>query len=92
VRATASLAFGRRTSAVLRWLRLVPQRIDVFDATSLDVIVRPRQGQPPGLAHDGEVALEAPAEASAAHAGPGYSTSIRIVPAALDVYRPATAR
>ncbi|HEX6364701.1 MAG TPA: phosphatase PAP2 family protein [Agromyces sp.] len=87
--ATASLAFGRRTSAVLRWLRLVPQRIDVFTATSLDVIVRPRQGQPPGFAHDGEVALDAPAEASAEHPGPGYRTRITIAPRALDVYRPA---
>ncbi len=92
VRAAASLAFGRRTSAVLRWLRLLPQRIDMFTATSLDVIVRPRQGQSPGFAHAGEVALEASSEASADHPGPGYRTRITIEPAALDVYRPAMSR
>jgi diacylglycerol kinase family enzyme len=92
VRAAASLAFGRRTSAVLRFLRLLPRRSEAFTATSLDVVVRPRQGQPPGFAHDGEVALEAPAEASAAFAGAGYRTTVGVVPAALDVYRPATRR
>ena len=90
VSAVASLAFGRRTSAVLRALRLFPRHSESFTATSLDVEVRPRQGQPPGFAHDGEVALEAPAEASATLATPGYRTAIRVVPAALDVYRPAS--
>ena len=89
MRAAASLAFGRRTSMVLRWLRLLPQRMEGFEATSLDVIVRPRLGQPPGFAHDGEVALEAPAEASAATAMPGYRTAVRVVAGALDVYRPS---
>lgn len=89
VRAVASLAFGRRTSAVLGRLRLLPRRSEAFTATSLDVVVRPRQGQPPGFTHDGEVALDAPAEASAAASFPGYRTTIRVVPVALDVYRPA---
>ncbi len=92
VRAVASLAFGRRTSAALRRLRLIPHRSEAFTAAALDVVVRPRRGQPPGFAHDGEVALEAPAEASAASAAPGYRTAIRVVPAALDVYRPAADR
>ncbi len=91
VRAAASLAFGRRTSAVLRGLRLLPRRIESFTAESLDVVVRPREGQPPGFAHDGEVAIEAPAEAAAAYPAPGYRTTVRVVPAALDVYRPAAA-
>jgi len=90
VRAAATLSFGRRTSAVFRALRLLPRRIERFTATSLDVIVRPRERQSPGFAHDGEVATDAPAEASAAYAGPGYRTMITIAPAVLDVYRPAT--
>ena len=89
VRAAASLAFGRRASAVLRGLRLLPRRIESFTAESLDVVVRPREGQPPGFAHDGEVAIAAPAEAAAAYPAPGYRTTVVIVPAALDVYRPA---
>jgi len=90
VGAAASLAFGRRTSAVLRGLRLLPRRSEAFTARALDVVVRPRQEQPPGFAHDGEVALEAPAAASTASAAPGYRTTIRVVPASLDVYRPAS--
>ncbi|WP_308164618.1 phosphatase PAP2 family protein [Agromyces sp. ISL-38] len=89
-RAAASLAFGRRTSAMLRRLRLLPERIESFRTESLEVIVRPRHGQPPGFAHDGEVSLEAAEEASAELAVPGYRTTLQIVPAALDVYRPAT--
>ncbi len=89
VRAAASLSFGRRTSAVFRRLRLLPRRIEAFHTTSLDVIVRPRRGQPPGFAHDGEVAMSAPAAASAELATPGYRTTITVVPAAIDVYRPA---
>lgn len=89
VRAAATLAFGRRTSAVFRALRLLPRRTEAFHARSLDVIVRPRRGQPPGFAHDGEVAMSAPAAATAALATPGYRTTITVVPDALDVYRPA---
>lgn len=92
VRAVGSLAFGRRTSAVLRGLRLVPERLESYAAESIDVVVRPRQGQPPGFAHDGEVAFEAPAEAAARTASPGYRTTVRVLPAALDVYRPAGPR
>lgn len=88
-RAIASLAFGRRTSAVVRALGLPPRRIERLRAESIDVVVRPREGQPPGFAHDGEVAIEAPAEATAAYSGNGYRTRITIAPGALDVYRPA---
>ena len=90
VRAAATLAFGRRTSAVFRAFRLLPHRIETFRATSLDVVVRPREGQPPGFAHDGEIALDEPVEASARYPGPGYRTTVRIVPATLDVYRPSS--
>ncbi|WP_235507609.1 phosphatase PAP2 family protein [Agromyces sp. Root1464] len=90
VRAAGALAFGRRTSAVLRRIRLLPERLESFTSESIEVLVRPRHGQPPGFAHDGEVSLEAPSEASARTASPGYRTTLRIVPAALDVYRPAS--
>ena len=90
--AMASLAFGRRISMILRGLGLLPRRLEWRMTESLDVIVRPQQGQPPGFAHDGEVAIEAPARAAAASAEPGYRTRIRVVPAALDVYRPAATR
>jgi undecaprenyl-diphosphatase len=89
LRAAASLAFGRRVSAVVRHLRLLPRRVEAFRTVELEVIVRPREGQPPGFAHDGEVALDESVEASAAYRGPGYRTVVRVVPAALDVYRPA---
>ncbi len=91
-RAAASLAFGRRVSVVMRRLRLLPRRVEAFSTVELEVLVRPRQGQPPGFAHDGELAVEGPAEASAAYRGPGYRTTVRIVPAVLDVYRPARDR
>lgn len=91
VRAAGALAFGRRTSAVLRRIHLLPKRLESFTSESIEVLVRPRHGQPPGFAHDGEVSLEAPAEASARTATPGYRTTVRILPAALDVYRPASA-
>lgn len=92
IRAAASLAFGHRTSAVLRGLGLLPRRIEAFTCESLEVVVRPRRGQPPGFAHDGEVAVAAPAEAQATYAGSGYHSTITIVPQSLDVYRPATPR
>ena len=69
----------------------MPHRIESSTTESLDVVVRPRQGQPPGFAHDGEVALDASAEAQASYAGSGYRTLIRIAPQALDVYRPSRA-
>jgi undecaprenyl-diphosphatase len=90
IRAVASLAFGRRTAAVFRALGLVPERMEAFPTREIDVLVRPRHGQPPGFAHDGEVSFEKPIAASAEIATPGYRTTIRIVPAALDVYRPGT--
>ncbi|MDQ0894712.1 bifunctional phosphatase PAP2/diacylglycerol kinase family protein [Agromyces ramosus] len=88
-RAAASLAFGRRTSAVLRSIRLLPRRIESFTTKSLEVTVHPRHGQPPGFAHDGEVALEATAEASARDPRLGYRSTVRVVAASLSVYRPA---
>ncbi|UOQ90441.1 phosphatase PAP2 family protein [Agromyces endophyticus] len=88
LRAAGTLAFGRRTSALLRGMRLLPKRFESYTTESIDVLVRPRHGQPPGFAHDGEVATEATVDASARTPAPGYRTTVRIVPAALDVYRP----
>lgn len=90
VRAAGALAFGRRTSALLRRIRLLPKRFESFTSESIEVLVVPRHGQPPGFAHDGEVSIDEPVEASARTAAPGYRTTVRIVPAALDVYRPAS--
>jgi undecaprenyl-diphosphatase len=90
LRAAGALAFGRRTSAVLRRARLLPKRLESYTTEAIEVLVRPRRGQPPGFAHDGEVSIEAPVEASARTAAPGYRTTVRIVPAALDVYRPSS--
>ncbi|WP_166548651.1 diacylglycerol/lipid kinase family protein [Agromyces luteolus] len=87
--AIAALAFGQRTASVLRRLRLVPERVEAFTSTGLTIDVRPRNGLPPGFVHDGEVALDAPAAASADLSAPGYRTRVRVVPAAMDVYRPA---
>ncbi|HEX6955604.1 MAG TPA: phosphatase PAP2 family protein [Agromyces sp.] len=87
--AIASLAFGRRSAGVLRRLRLIPERVASFTATEVSVDVRPRRGQAPGFAHDGEVALDGPAAASAHLSAPGYRTTIRLVPGAVDVYRPS---
>ena len=90
-RAVASLAFGRRTSGILRGLGMLPRRIESFTTPSLEVVVKPREDQPPGFAHDGEVATATAAEAAAAHGDRGYRTRIAIEPGALDVYRPAVA-
>ena len=90
-RAVASLAFGRRISGILRGLCMLPRRIESFMTPSLEVIVRPSEDQPPGFAHDGEVATATAAEAAAAHGDRGYRTAITIEPGALDVYRPAVA-
>jgi diacylglycerol kinase family enzyme/membrane-associated phospholipid phosphatase len=86
-RAVASLAFGHRTSAVLRALRLLPTatEIESFTAATVRVTVRPRHGQPPGFSHDGEVS---PVGDEAAGVEGGYVTTLRIVPDGLRVYSP----
>ncbi|MCK8608398.1 phosphatase PAP2 family protein [Agromyces sp. C10] len=89
LRAIASLAFGRRSAGLLRRLRLIPERVEAYTDTEVTVDVRPRGGQPPGFAHDGELAVDEPAAASADLSAPGYRTTVRLVPGALDVYRPA---
>jgi hypothetical protein len=68
--AVASLTFGRRGKP-----------LEVFTTESLTVEVRPRRGQPPGFAHDGEVS-------PAGELGGRYVSRIRIMPGGLDVYSP----
>ena len=89
LRAAASLAFGRRTSAVLRRLHLLGrQAVDAFTAESVTAVVRPAGGQPAGFAHDGEVSLDVPA----GEPDGGFTSTVRVIPGGLDVYSPARAR
>lgn len=57
LRAVVALAFGRKTIAVLRALRLMPSRGDVerMLVPSIDLIVRPDAGHPSVFVHDGEL-------------------------------------
>ncbi|WP_353808573.1 bifunctional phosphatase PAP2/diacylglycerol kinase family protein [Agromyces sp. SYSU T00194] len=87
--AVASLSFGRRTSAVLRTLRLLPEQIEAFDARELVVDVFPAPGRPHGFAHDGEVAEDPGAALPGADLLPAprsYRTRIRVLPGELRVY------
>lgn len=85
--AVGALSFGRRTSAILRALRLSPASgVGRIVTSSVQVRVRPQGGQPPGFAHDGEVSIVAPPGETPRE---GYLTDIRIVPQGLDLYRPA---
>ncbi|TFV84256.1 hypothetical protein E4V99_04095 [Microbacterium sp. dk485] len=80
VRAMASLAFGRRTIAVLRALRLMPPSSDLerFVEAEWDIDVRP--GDAPAVyVHDGELEEADPA---------GFTLRVRAVPDALRVYAP----
>jgi Sphingosine kinase and enzymes related to eukaryotic diacylglycerol kinase len=85
-RAVGSLVFGRRGSDVLRRLR-VPgtSKIEQFATDEVTVVVRPRQGRPPGLAHDGEVWLDA---AGGPAPEGGYACRVRNIPRGLRVYSP----
>lgn len=88
-RAVGALSFGRRTSAILRALRVSPaSAVERIVTRSVQVAVRPRGGQPPGFAHDGEVSIGTPP--GKAPRG-GYLTDIRIVPRGLNLYRPGGA-
>ena len=92
--AVALLSIGRHTSAVLRRLRLLPGPavLEAFTEDALTVVVRPRQGQPPGFAHDGEVAPGVPDAPTGEAPEGGYVSTLRIVPGGLDVYSPRPAR
>jgi diacylglycerol kinase family enzyme len=57
VRAFASLAFGRRSAAVLRAVGLFPRDADLerLVVPDLDIVVRPAPGHPSVFVHDGEL-------------------------------------
>lgn len=82
IRAITSLIFGRRTSAVLRAIGLMPprSRVESFTATVLRLTVRTDRGGPPRLAHDGELE-EAPAGRASS-----FRLEVRIAARGLAVY------
>jgi undecaprenyl-diphosphatase len=81
-RAITALAFGPRTAAGLRALRLMPPDTDLerFVLRSFEVAVRQRPGRPSVFVHDGELEQRDPA---------GFTLACTAVPAALRVYAPA---
>ncbi|BDI22485.1 bifunctional phosphatase PAP2/diacylglycerol kinase family protein [Herbiconiux sp. L3-i23] len=84
LRAITSLAFGRKTSAVLRVLHLLPPRSDVesFTASSVRLGVTSKGRGDVPFAHDGE--LERP--------GSDYGAELRVQARALRVYAPPPRR
>ncbi|MFE7843819.1 diacylglycerol/lipid kinase family protein [Microbacterium sp. NPDC057407] len=81
VRALASLAFGKRTAAVLRAVRLFPRDADIerLVVPELDLRVTPQPGHPSVFVHDGELVDRDPA---------GFRLRCRVVSDALRVYAP----
>jgi diacylglycerol kinase family enzyme len=84
LRALASLAFGKRTAAVLRALRLFPRDADIerLLVPELELRVRPEPGHPSVFVHDGELE-ERPAD--------GFTLRCRAVPRAVTVFAPPPA-
>ncbi|HEY8588387.1 MAG TPA: diacylglycerol kinase family protein, partial [Naasia sp.] len=82
IRAVASLIFGKRISAVLRAVGLMPpqSRVESFTAKVLRLSVRTDRDGPPRLSHDGELE-EAPAGRAAE-----FRIEVRIAARGLDVY------
>ncbi|WP_228484564.1 diacylglycerol/lipid kinase family protein [Microbacterium cremeum] len=83
-RAVASLAFGRRTAAVLRALRLMPPRSDVerLVVGEFQITVRPEPGHPSVFVHDGELE-ERP--------GAQFALRCAAIPRAVTVFAPPRA-
>lgn len=81
LRAVASLAFGRRTAAVLRALRLMPPRSDVerLLVSEIELTVRPEPGHPSVFVHDGELE-ERP--------GTQFTLRCMAIPSAVTVFAP----
>lgn len=82
LRAMASLAFGRRTTAVMRSLRLMPKRADLerLVVPAFEFTVRPGRGATSVFVHDGEIDERDSA---------GFTLRCVAVPSALRVYAPA---
>ncbi|WP_344059978.1 diacylglycerol/lipid kinase family protein [Microbacterium pumilum] len=82
VQAMASLAFGRRTTAILRSLGLMPKGSDLerLVVPAFEFTVGPGPGRPSVFVHDGEIEQRDPA---------GFTLRCVAVPSALRVYAPA---
>jgi diacylglycerol kinase family enzyme len=82
VRALASLAFGKRTAAVLRAVRLFPRDADIerLVVRELELGVRPQDGHPSVFVHDGELVER--------HAS-GFTLHCVAAPDALRVFAPS---
>jgi undecaprenyl-diphosphatase len=82
VRAFASLAFGKRSAAVLRAARLFPRDADVerLVVPELEMRVRPEPGHPSVFVHDGELEQRDPG---------GFTLRYVAVPRAVTVFAPA---
>ena len=80
-RAVASLAFGRKSAAFLRAVRLMPKDSDLerILAHELELRVTPAPGAPSVYVHDGELEQER---------ADGWMLRCAIVPHALEVYAP----
>jgi diacylglycerol kinase family enzyme len=82
LRALASLAFGKRTAAVLRAVRLFPRDADIERLVlhEVELHVRPQPGRPSVFVHDGELVQREPE---------GFTLRCEAVPSSLRVYAPA---
>lgn len=78
--AALSLAFGRRTSRILRAVLPASTAIERFVADAVRIEVPRGEGSSAVFAHDGEVE-RAPVEAA-------YTFAVRVTPSALAVYSP----
>ena len=77
----ASLAFGRRTAAVLRAVGLMPPRSDVerLVVAEFEMTVRLEEGHPSVFVHDGELEEQSPG---------GFTLRCVAVPRAVTVFAP----
>jgi diacylglycerol kinase family enzyme len=82
LRAVASLAFGRKSTAFLRAVGVMPKSSDLerILARELELRVRPAPGAPSVYVHDGELEQASPG---------GWTLHCTIVPEGLEVYAPA---
>lgn len=80
-RAVASLAFGRKTTAVLRFLRLLPPESDIERMLlgDLDLTVHRAAGGELSFVHDGELVQRD---------GDAFRLRVKGIPDALEVYTP----
>ena len=84
VGALASLAFGPRSTAIVRGLGLLPDESAFSVTTTDDLRLRVGPRRDPALAHDGDADTELPATA----ARDGWDLRVRLDGRSLRVYRP----